>query len=159
MNSPHYLSAAAPTTSAASHLLTCRGRSSPGQRRPRAPPRRDEEDLPTQAQLLNPLHAHLCRRGLRSLCFVSFAFLHAGWTQTGTSCRKVQTCWDAWRGDLSSPFFFQPKFSSPVVPPCPRLQKLPTQPCEDDWGGALTGIFLESHWKLNAHLDASGAEL
>lgn len=32
--------------------------------------------------------------------------LHVGWSQPGTSCRTVQTCWDAWRGVLSSPFFF-----------------------------------------------------
>lgn len=92
---------------AASHLLTWRSLSSPGQRRPRSPPRRDEEtaeDLSTQ--LLKPLHAHLCRRGLHSLCSDrrSFAFLHAGWAQTGASCRTVQTCWDAWREDRSSPF-------------------------------------------------------
>lgn len=33
------------------------------------------------------------------------ALLHVCWSEPGTSCRTVQTCWDAWRGVLNAPFF------------------------------------------------------
>lgn len=147
INSPHYLSAAAPTTARRlppSHLsqpLLSRSATSTVTTSKRRGFIHSNEDLSTQTQLLKPLHAHLCRRGLQSLCSDrrSFAFLHAGWAQTGTSCRTVQTCWDAWRGDLSSPFFPNPNSLRLLSLPAHACRSYPHSRVKMIAGGALTG--------------------